>query len=135
MRPPFSRTVYELLVEQAGRRPEALAAITVSDRVTYGDLARRAGQVAASLRARGIGRGDRVGLLVNNRIEWLEIFFGAAALGAIVVPFSTWSKRAELDFVLEDSQRAVLVHHRPLWGAEFCCRHLGLAGGRETSTP
>lgn len=104
MRPPFSRTAYELLVEQAGSRPEALAAITVSDRVKYGDLARRAGQVAASLRARGIRRGDRVGLLVNNRIEWLEIFFGAAALGAVVVPFSTWSKRAELDFVLEDAR-------------------------------
>jgi fatty-acyl-CoA synthase len=104
MQPPFSRTVYELLIEQASRIPEALAAITVSDRVTYGGLARRAGQVAASLRARGIRRGDRVGLLVNNRIEWLEIFFGAAALGAIVVPFSTWSKRAELDFVLEDSR-------------------------------
>ena len=104
MQPPFSRTVYELLVEQAGRAPETLAAVTVSESMTYAGLARRAGQVAAALRARGIRRGDGVGLLVNNRIEWLEIFFGAAALGAIVVPFSTWSKRAELDFVLEDSR-------------------------------
>lgn len=104
MQPPFSRTAYELLVEQAGRSPEALAALTVADSATYADLARRAGQVAAALRARGIRRGDRVGLLVDNRIEWLEIFFGAAALGAVVVPFSTWSKRAELDFVLEDSR-------------------------------
>ncbi|MFM9849591.1 MAG: class I adenylate-forming enzyme family protein [Hyphomicrobiaceae bacterium] len=104
MQPPFSRTAYELLVEQARRAPEALAAITVSDSVTYAALTLRAGQVAAALRARGIRRGDRVGLLLNNRIEWLETFFGAAALGAIVVPFSTWSKRAELDFVLEDSR-------------------------------
>ena len=104
MQPPFSRTVYELLVEQARRAPEALAAVTVSDSVTYADLARRAGQVAAALQARGIRRGDRVGLLLNNRIEWLEIFFGAAALGAVVVPFSTWSKRSELDFVLEDAR-------------------------------
>jgi fatty-acyl-CoA synthase len=103
MQAPFSRTVYELLIEQAGRAPEALAAITVSDSVSYSALARRAGQVAAALRARGIRRGDRVGLLLNNRIEWLEVFFGAAALGAVVVPFSTWSKRAELDFVMDDS--------------------------------
>ncbi len=103
MQAPFSRTVYELLIEQAGRAPEALAAITVSDSVSYSALARRAGQVAAALRGRGIRRGDRVGLLVNNRIEWLEVFFGAAALGAVVVPFSTWSKRAELDFVIGDS--------------------------------
>ncbi len=104
MQTPFSRTTYELLVEQARGAPDALAAITASDSVSYRDLAHRAGQVAAALRSRGIRRGDRVGLLVNNRIEWLEIFFGAAALGAVVVPFSTWSKRAELDFVLQDSR-------------------------------
>ncbi|MBS0243481.1 MAG: acyl--CoA ligase, partial [Proteobacteria bacterium] len=44
-----------------------------------------------------------VGLLANNRIEWLEIFFAAAAIGATLVPLSTWSKPAELDFLLSDS--------------------------------
>ena len=133
MQPPFSRTAYELLVEQALRAPDALAAITVSDRMSYGDLAHRAGQVAAALRARGIGRGDRVGLLVNNRIEWLEIFFGAAALGAVVVPFSTWSKRAELDFVLQRFACAVPVHARLLWRSGFLADIAALRA--DTGTP
>ncbi|MGE5512222.1 MAG: class I adenylate-forming enzyme family protein [Bacteroidota bacterium] len=103
MQPPFSRTAYELLLEQAQRAPDALAVITRTESTTYQALAQRAGRVAAALRSRGIRRGDAIGLILDNRIEWLEIFFGAAALGAVVVPFSTWSKRAELDFLLRDS--------------------------------
>jgi fatty-acyl-CoA synthase len=71
-------------------------------------LAARAGQVAGRLTGWGLHRGDRIGLLVDNRVEWLEIFFGAAALGVVTVPFSTWSKRAELDFLLRDSGVRVL---------------------------
>ena len=54
-------------------------------------------------------RGDRVGLLINNRAEWLEAFFGATILGAVVVAFSTWSKRDELAWLLEDSDISVLI--------------------------
>jgi fatty-acyl-CoA synthase len=103
MRPPYSRTAFDLLHEMAGRNPSAAAVISSAGMTTYLDLARRAGRIAAGLRARGIRRGDRIGVLLDNRTEWLEIFFGAAALGAVVVPLSTWVKRAEIDFLLQDS--------------------------------
>ncbi len=108
MRPPFSRTAFDLLLEMGQRDPTALAVISNAGATTYQDLARRAGQVAASLRARGMRRGDHIGLLVDNRAEWLEIFFGAAALGAVVVPLSTWVKRAEIEFLLQDSRVKLL---------------------------
>ena len=108
MRPPFSRTACDLLIEMAGRDPDAPAVISPAGTATYRQLAGRAGQVAAALRAGGVRRGDRVGLLVDNRTEWLEIFFGAAALGAVVVPLSTWVKRAEIDFLLQDSAVKIL---------------------------
>ena len=47
-------------------------------------------------------------MLVNNRIEFLEILFGASLLGATVAPLSTWSTRSELDFLLRDSSAEVL---------------------------
>ncbi|MCB1744747.1 MAG: AMP-binding protein, partial [Gammaproteobacteria bacterium] len=53
-------------------------------------------------------RGDRVGMLINNRVEWLEIFFAASRVGATVVPLSTWSTAAELEFLLADSRLRVL---------------------------
>jgi len=104
MKPPYSRTVFELLCEKGDAAPQRAAAIAAGAQLTYAELADRAWRVAAHMRARGVRRGDRVGLLSNNRIEWLEIFFGAAALGAIVVPISTWSTASELEFLLNDSQ-------------------------------
>src|SRR5579872_4403627 len=98
MNPPRSRTLFDLLSEQAERYPERVAVICGERRATYRDLADAAGRVGAALCAHGIGRGDRVGILINNRLEWLEACFGAAAAGATAVPFSTWSKPAELAF-------------------------------------
>lgn len=119
MRPPFSRTAFDLLLEMGHRDPTALAVISKAGSATYQDLARRAGQIAASLRARGVKRGDRVGLLVDNRAEWLEIFFGAAALGAVIVPLSTWVKRAEIEFLLQDSRVKVLFTLEECAGQAF----------------
>ena len=87
--------------------------------VSYRDLADGAGRIAASLRAHGIRRGDRVGLLVNNRLEWLESCFGATALGATAVPFSTWSKPAELAYLLADSAVAALIAIDHFGGQDF----------------
>src|SRR4051812_9979728 len=109
MKPPFSRTLADLLFEQAERCAGAPAVIGGDCVISYADLAHRAGRVAAGLRDCGVRRGDRVGLLVNNRSEWLESFFGATTLGAVVVALSTWSKRDELAFLLADSDVQVLI--------------------------
>jgi len=103
MQPPFSRTYFELLAEQVMRSPDAPAVIAEGVTTSYRELHGAASRVAGALRARGLRRGEVVGILVNNRTAWLEIFFGAAALGATVVPLSTWSKGPELDFLLADS--------------------------------
>ena len=109
MQPPYSRTLFELLDEQAARRPDAIAVIAGAAAQSWSTLADRARRAAAVLRAHGIGRGDRVGLLINNRCEWLEAAFGAWLLGAVVAPFSTWSTRRELEFLLADSEVRALV--------------------------
>jgi fatty-acyl-CoA synthase len=104
MRAPYSRTLFELLCEQTANAPERPAAISIDGSVSYAELEARARRVAQGMRKAGVRRGDRVGLLADNRIEWLEVLFAAAALGATVVPFSTWSTLRELDFLLSDSQ-------------------------------
>lgn len=108
MQPPTSRTFPELLRELAAVAPDRCAVIDGAVSVTYAGLAQRAHLVTNALRAAGVKRGDRVGVLLSNRIEWLEIFFGASAAGAVVVPISTWSKPAELEFILSDGGVSVL---------------------------
>lgn len=119
MRAPYSRTMFDLLAEQAARYPDASAAIAGEAKVSFTGLHRAAAQIAGALRARGVRRGDAVGILVNNRIEWLEIFFGASALGATVIPLSTWSKGPELDFLLGDSGVKCLFLIERLGGQSF----------------
>jgi fatty-acyl-CoA synthase len=119
MRPPYSRTLFELISEQAERYSEQVAIICRERQATYRDLANGAGRIAVALRARGIGRGDRIGILVNNRLEWLEACFGITALGAIAVPFSTWSRPAELAFLLDDSAVEALIAVDRFGGQDF----------------
>ena len=109
MRAPYSRTLFDLACEQAERYPNRTAVVGGDRTLTYAQLHESACRIAAGLRALGFGRHDRLGLLLNNRPEWVEICFGAAAIGAVLVPFSTWSKRRELEFLFKDSRIKGLI--------------------------
>ena len=108
MQAPHSRNLFDLLCEQAERYPKRPAVIYGDTQLTYAGLLKRANRLASGLRAAGVQQGDRVALLINNRVEWLEIVFGALAIDATAVPFSTWSKRREIDFLLKDSRARIL---------------------------
>src|SRR5258707_1324217 len=53
--------------------------------ITYATLDRRLDRVAAMLAGLGAQAGERIGMLVGNRVEFLELFFGAMRIGAIPV--------------------------------------------------
>ena len=102
-------TLIDIVREQAARAPEACALVSPQGRYTYGELAGRASRAAGALRAAGVRHGDRIGLLIGNRVEWLDLCLAAGAVGAVVVPLSTWSTRQELVFLLQDAQLALLA--------------------------
>ena len=109
MRAPYSRNLFDLMCEQVERHPGQLAAISGARQMTYAQLADRALCVASALRNHGVRQGDRVAILLSNRIEWLEVCIGCALIGAVAAPFSTWSSPRELDFLLADSRAKVLI--------------------------
>jgi fatty-acyl-CoA synthase len=104
MRRPSSRTLFRLLLEQAEKFPDSPAVIGGERTASYRDLAAAAARLAGAMSARGIGHVNRVGILINNRHEWLETCFAATAAGAVAAPFSTWSKHEEVGYLLADSQ-------------------------------
>ena len=77
-------TVASLFEAQARVHPRRVAIASAERTLEYGELAGRARRLAAALAARGVGRGDRVAVLAENRPEILELFLAAAHLGAIV---------------------------------------------------
>ena len=84
---------------------EALAFPTADGvvRWTYAELWERTVEVARALRACGVSKGSRVGVLMTNRPEWITAVFGAAMAGAVAVTLSTFSTPAELDHLLRVS--------------------------------
>ena len=67
---------------------------------TYREVADESRAVAAALVERGVGRGDRVALAMDNRREWIAAFFGLLRLGAIAVTINPLYRESELHYML-----------------------------------
>ncbi|WP_181781884.1 long-chain-fatty-acid--CoA ligase [Pseudonocardia pini] len=76
---------------------------------TWADLRRRVSALAGGLADRGVGRGDRVAVLMSNRPEFLEAVLAANALGAIAVPVNFRLSADEVSFILRDSGAVALA--------------------------
>ncbi len=96
---------------EAGDRP---AVIDGERRFTYAALADRAGALSRALERRGLGRGDRIAILAHNGHEFVEAYFAAAALGAILVPVNTRLASREIRGILNDSGALALLAASPL---------------------
>jgi fatty-acyl-CoA synthase len=77
-------TVAGLFSAAARLHPERVAVIDGDRALSYRALDERSRRLASALASRGVGRGDRIALLAENRAEVLELFIAAARLGAIV---------------------------------------------------
>jgi fatty-acyl-CoA synthase len=105
---PVSRTLFELLNEQATASPLQEAVVTSHQRTNYGAWRDAARQVAAGLAGEGVVNDDRVALIVDNRPAWLDIAMGTVALGARITPFNTWIKPWDLEYLLGHAKPKVL---------------------------
>lgn len=87
----------------ARRAPQTTALAFEGRSISFAELDRRAAALAAALAERGVGHGDRVAMLMYNRIEFVEAFLGIQRLGACAVPVNFRLAREEAAYVLEDS--------------------------------
>ena len=89
-------TVGRLFAETAALNPDRAALVEGDRELTYGDLNVRVNRLARAMFERGVGRGDRVALLVRNCIAFLEVELAAAKIGAITVSFNWRWAEAEI---------------------------------------
>jgi fatty-acyl-CoA synthase len=94
----------------SGKDRSQPAIVTPTARLSYGELHERARQSAGALQALGIGKGDKVAILLPNGEDWLALFYGAALIGAVTVPVNTRFKAAEIAFCLKQSGAKLLIH-------------------------
>lgn len=99
------RTPFEALGDLAWREGdrEALAFPETGRRLTFRQWRAAAGSLARALHFRGFGPGNHIALLAENRIEWLIVQLGVAALGGVLVPLNTHYRRNDLAYALRRS--------------------------------
>jgi acyl-coenzyme A synthetase/AMP-(fatty) acid ligase len=115
---PTVPTYYNFAVDGIGRfatDPTHVAlrhlALDGSERsFTFADLARRSDRLAAALRQRGVGQGDRVLLLLPRIPEWYDALLAVMKLGAITIPCTILLTASDLEYRLRTSG-AKLCHY------------------------
>jgi long-chain acyl-CoA synthetase len=99
----------QLLPRSASRWPDRIGLITDERSMTFGELDRESSSVAHCLQRRGIGSGDRVAILAQNRWEWIVSYHGVLKAGAVVNPLNVMLAPEEIMFVLNDSGVSALI--------------------------
>jgi len=107
--PRSQRTLPQMLTVQAERYRDRPLLTIREVTWTFGDAANVASRRAGMLAAAGIGPGDRVALLLGNRIELMEMVLACGWMGAIAVPINTAAMGPQIRYFLENSGARVLV--------------------------
>ncbi|MEV4111192.1 AMP-binding protein [Nonomuraea sp. NPDC049695] len=99
---------FERTVARFGGR-EALVDVAAGRRWTYAELDAAVNEVALGLLARGIAKGDRVGIWAPNCAEWVLVQYATAKIGAILVNVNPAYRAHELAYVVKQSGMRLLI--------------------------
>ncbi|MBW7476454.1 amino acid adenylation domain-containing protein [Paenibacillus oenotherae] len=112
---PSEKTLHGLFVEQAARRPEAVAAVCQGNTITYRELDERSNQLARRLKRIGVGPEIRVAILAKRSFEMIIGLLGILKAGGAYVPMdASWPKR-RVETVLEEVGATCLVTMRDVF--------------------
>ena len=104
-----SHTIGRWLIDRAARSPRRIAIDDRGVTIDYATLARRATELAASLRAGGYGPGHRLATISGNSTDHVVAFFACALAGVAFVPLSWRNTPRELSDVLRRSDPALVL--------------------------
>lgn len=102
-------TLPQVLVARAEATPDSRFVSFEGVEVSYAEMLERARGAAAALADLGIAKGHRVAVMLANSIDFLDLWFGASLLGAVLVPVNTGLKGDGLRYIIEHSESEVLI--------------------------
>ncbi len=107
-------SMLEMLHQAVQCNPDGAALVCGEERLSYREMLARSQRLAAGMAARGVRAGDRVALLLGNRIEFVLVLFATAHLGAISVPISIREQAPGLAYMLAHCGACMVVHEPDL---------------------
>ena len=135
MEAPRSRTLPDLLGEMSLRQVDRELAVGGEARLTYAQARIEVRRLAKGLHHLGVRRGDKVALLMENRIEWILVDFAVTLLGATLVPLSTWSRPRELGYVLNHCDATTFITVRRFLGQDYLAMLQEIGGPGSAALP
>ncbi len=106
-------TLGEMLERSAERFPDKIAIVFKDQRVKYNELNRQVNQLGRALNALGVGRDDKVGILMPNCPEFVMGVFAALKAGGVFVALNALLSGRELTYVINDSDINVIIAAPP----------------------
>src|SRR6185437_3135021 len=104
------RLLHEFLPQRGDTAVRSRAAlISDGETHTFGRLVEDSNRLAAALRVRGVGRGDRVTLFLDNSWACAVGIFGTLIAGGVFVPVNPQTRADKLEFILRDSGARALI--------------------------
>src|SRR5438132_458054 len=119
--PLLGETIFENFRRTVDRHGDKDALIVRSQgkRVSWQQLLDQTRLAARGLMARGVQKGDRVGIWSPNRFEWVVMQYATAAMGAILVNVNPAYKTSELEYVVQQSGMSILIYARQFRQSDF----------------
>ena len=108
-------TLADAVATHARLDPHKLAVRDSHRRLTYREWHDRVVRLAAALRGLGLAKGDRVGVIATNCLEWMEMYAGTARAGLVLVPLNFRLTGAEIAYILGHAEVTAVIA-----GEEFC---------------
>lgn len=105
----MSRLLQDTLLTTVARYPDRTALIAGNVRMSYCEVAGYACRLAHALRARGIDRGDRVAIFMDNTWQCAASIYGILLAGGVFVIINVQTKQDKLAFILRDAGALVLL--------------------------
>ncbi len=99
----------EILAMYAGMFPDRVAVRDLERKLTFREWNSRSCRLANALSGLGLAKGDRVGVLAYNCLEWAEIYAAAAMAGLIVVPINFRLVGPEIRYIVENAEARALI--------------------------
>ncbi len=98
----------EFLMIASSVVPDRTAMVCGQRSRTYAQMQDRVNRLANALEAMGVGKGDKISVMALNSMEYVEIYYSGAKLGAVFVPLNYRAKREELAYMCNNSETKVL---------------------------
>ena len=107
-------SIWAMIADAAARNPDGEALVCGERRLSWREVVQQSAEIAAGFHKLGLQGGDRVAVLLGNRIEFALTLFAAAHAGLVTVLLSPRQQKPEIAYVLTDCGARVLIHEAGL---------------------